>query len=73
MNKRLIYVVVALMMLMSAFMGCRKKAGDVAKDVYVAGYETNTEGKTVATLWKNGVPQMSYGIGGTLFNSVFVK
>jgi uncharacterized protein YjdB len=43
-------------------------------DVYVAGWEYNAQGKDVATLWKNGVPQrLSDGSYEAYAHSVFVS
>ncbi|MDR1841335.1 MAG: hypothetical protein LBQ86_05360 [Holophagales bacterium] len=43
-------------------------------DVYVAGYEKNAQGKSIAALWKNGVAQsLSDGSNDAVANSVFVK
>jgi len=54
MKKRLILLALvttlAFLSMVVGFVGCSKK------DVYVAGYEINSQGRAIATLWKNGVP-----------------
>jgi len=45
----------------------------VSPDIYVAGYEKNSRGKSVATIWKNAKPQrLSDGYSDASATSIFV-
>ena len=67
MNKRVLsYVVMAALVVAAVFTSCERyddiincggSKVDVCVSVYVAGYVKGEFGKSVATLWKNGVPQ----------------
>jgi hypothetical protein len=74
------------MLLLILSIGCKRTPIDVTPtptepgvvvvggDVYVAGFERNTAGINVATLWKNGIATyLSSGVNNTYANSVFVS
>ena len=76
MKKHFILIAV-LMALNLTFSACDKKVSQIeTRDksvVYVVGYETNAQGKSVATLWKNGKSQyLTNGSNNASANSIFV-
>lgn len=60
-----------LALILFCFFGCDKAIQEPAKEVYIAGYSYDSNGKQTAMYWKNGVPSVLDG--GTEANDVYVK
>jgi len=72
---RLNLFVIGFCLATALYSSCNKPDNDDKKtDVYVAGWESNTQGVYVAVLWKNGIPQyLTDGTVSAWAMSVFVS